>query len=178
MFPTLSPEVVEKFAASARAIDDWDEPSEIEGFTYVSAGCSRVVFRHILTGWAVKYGSPNTNKSEVKNINRTRKALAGANFDQPFKLHIPRTTFPVKSDPTVIIQEFAADAKPTKCMLNCWWDAEYVGKDKFCDCNQTPCHAAVLEEVATWLANFQISDMHYNNLLFSGGEYWPVDMGW
>lgn len=138
-----------------------DNRTDTEKFRFLGSGISRRAWLHRESGDVVKVGDINSNRTELENIERLygEPSLKGR-VNIPVAIHL----FDFGEYDSVILAEYV-DGEKTTCNA-------YYGSP--CNCGYSPCHVSVQNNLGEITA---VGDLHYDNVLVKGNEYWIVDLG-
>lgn len=134
---------------------------DTEKFRFLGSGISRRAWLHRESGDVVKIGDVDSNRTELENIERLygEPSLKGK-VNIPVAIHL----FDCGEYDSVILAEYV-DGEKTTC-------SAYYGSP--CTCGYSPCHVSVQNSLREMTA---VGDLHYDNVLVNGNEYWIVDLG-
>lgn len=134
---------------------------DTDKFRYLGKGISRRAWLHRESGDVVKIGDESSNANELRNVERLygEPSLKGK-VNIPVAIHL----FDIDHYDSVILAEFV-DGEATHC------DAYFAAP---CTCGRTPCHVEVQRTIHQMT---DVYDLHYDNVLVKGDEYWIVDLG-
>lgn len=141
-----------------------------KGFRRIGSGCYRVAFLDVAANVVYKMGQNHANIAEAENAER----LANMPTDTlPFDLVIPATrVVEIDENASVIVQQFAANARPTDCMTM----YNYEGFSNYkCTCKRKGlCFGDMLKTVESWSG---LGDIHCYNVLMDRDErFWLIDL--
>lgn len=150
-----------------------------KGFSYVGAGCYRVVYLERATNTVYKLGNYDSNVNEAY---MSRKLARKSTRSLGFELRIPKTrTFRVPNSSNrygysypvrVVAQEYAGNARSTYCASQDDWMEDVPP----CDCK--PYSNICWTEVHKRVIEFSgLGDIHGQNILMDTNKvFWLIDM--